>query len=245
MKRTGGPEWKARDVQGERHGSVQRAHRHGRRGRRAALAGARGERPRSIGAGSAAGPPSPAPAAPRVHSLERAERQRAGPSPGERGPTLFGSELQRKTPFRRRLSLSRSIRARRRGRWRIFDLRSILEIALSAQRQTNQTRRFAARQRRTSSAFHSGPRVRFHCGPQAHFHSGLCTFNAAIRACGSLWKTRSVFQGAVDAVCASTAPAASTAQARGDDPMVAPVESAVPDQCLEHLLETCASTGPP
>ena len=36
------------------------------------------------------------------------------------------------------------------------------------------------------------------------------------RPCGSSWKTRSVFQGAVGAVCASAAPAASTGRVRCD-----------------------------
>ena len=35
------------------------------------------------------------------------------------------------------------------------------------------------------------------------------------RPCGSSWKTRSVFQGAVGAFCASTAPSASTGPVRG------------------------------
>ena len=67
-----------------------------------------------------------------------------------------------------------------------------------------------------------------------------------MKACGSLWKTRSVFQGAVDAMCASTGAGSFHCASRAA--MIsrsAPVESAVLDLCREHLRETCASTGPP
>ena len=44
--------------------------------------------------------------------------------------------------------------------------------------------------------------------------SGFFVGDLRKRPCGSSWKTRSVFQGAVGALCASTAPSASTGPVR-------------------------------
>ena len=59
-----------------------------------------------------------------------------------------------------------------------------------------------------------------------------------------LWKRGlCVFQGAVGACLASTAPAAATAVIVAFDELGHLVESAVSVLCLEHLAETCTSTG--
>ena len=65
----------------------------------------------------------------------------------------------------------------------------------------------------------------------------------AVEACGK--RVVCVFQGAVDAFCASTAPAASTAQTRGHDEVSElgrRVESANGGLRDERLPKTCAST---
>ena len=65
--------------------------------------------------------------------------------------------------------------------------------------------------------------------------------------CGSLWKTRSVFQGAVGAVCASTAPTASTGRGRCDK--MAPEEAgSTENPCVglradHHVEAFCLELG--
>ena len=108
-------------------------------------------------------------------------------------------------------------------------LRNIMAGWGHAARDWKAALRWRQAERRTSSASHPGlrPRVVAPLSPRRAtsatdlmrpsrrtsraLHPGPCTFlSVAMRACGSLWKTRSVFQGAGDAFWASTAPAAST-----------------------------------